>query len=603
MKNTFRLITYNFKTLLAFELLYKLLVSIVLTPFSVFLFNSTMKITGYNYLTLENLPSFLMNPLTILLLLLIGIFLYLITIFDITTMIVIFDESYHKYHINLVDSIKISLHKLKNVIRPRNILLIFVVLILIPFLNIGFSTGVISSIKIPEFIMDYIDSNLLLVMLYSAVYVFLVLLVFRWIFVFNYIVLEEKTFRQARKSSINLVYSKKTKCMLRIFSYQLIIYIIYLIMIVLAVAGVYFVCKLIGTHLLIKSFVLTILAIIISIIALITIILSNATTFAIISGSYYRYKEVLGEEIKPINYESIIKPKKKTPFKFKALLFLVIMSVISSLSLGIYLVITGKINLNIEYVRNMEITAHRGASAYYPENTMSAFIGAKELGADWIELDVQQTKDQKIVVSHDTNLKRVTGVDKNIIDMTYDEISKLDAGSFFSEEYKDERIPLLSEVLDYASKNNIRLNIELKPTGQEKDFEKDVIDLINEYHFSERCVVTSQVYDVLKNVKEYDSSIKTVYVMSFAKGDILQLEYADAYSIEASSINKTLVKNVHNSGKEIYAWTVNKETSIIKMIDMNVDNIITDDIELGKELLYYSNSSDFINVLIGFLRG
>ena len=601
MKNTFRLITYNFKTLLVFELLYKLIVSVILTPFSVFLFNSTMKITGYTYLTLENLPEFLLNPLTILLLLLIGIFLYLITIFDITTMIVIFDESYHKYHINLVDSIKISLHKMKKVIRPRNILLILVVLILIPFLNIGISTGVISSIKIPEFIMDYIDSNLVLVGIYSAVYLFLVLLVFRWIFVFNYMVLEEKTFKQARKASINLVYSKKTKCMLRIFSYQLLTYLFYIIAIIIAVLGIYFLNQLIGSHLMIKSFVLTTLIIVIGIIATIVFIMSNATNFAIISGSYYRYKEVLGEEIKPINYESIIKPKKKTPIKFKILLFLVIFGFISGLSLGTYLVITGKINLNIEYVRNMEVTAHRGASYDYPENTMAAFVGAKEKGADWIELDVQQTFDSKIVVSHDTNLKRVTGVDKNIIDMTYDEIYKLDAGSFFDDKFKGEHIPLLSDVLDYASKNNIRLNIELKPTGKEYQFEKQVIDLINEYHFSERCVVTSQVYDVLKNVKEYDSNIKTVYVMSFAKGDILQLEYADAFSIEASSINKSLVKKIHNSGKEIYAWTVNKETSILKMIDMNVDNIITDNIVLAKELLYYSNHSDLVNILISYL--
>ena len=233
---------------------------------------------------------------------------------------------------------------------------------------------------------------------------------------------------------------------------------------------------------------------------------------------------------------------------------------------------------------------------------MSAFIGAKEKGADWIELDIQQTKDKQIVVSHDTNLKRVTGVDKNIIDMTYEEIYELDAGSFFDEKFKGEHIPLLTDVLEYASWNNIRLNIELKPTGQEVDFEKDVVDLINKYHFSEKCVLTSQVYDVLKNIKEYDSNIKTVYVMSFAKGDILQLDYADAYSIEASSINKKLVKNIHNAGKEVYAWTVNKDTSILKMIDMNVDNIITDNIELGKEVLYYSNHSDIINLLVGFLN-
>ena len=98
---------------------------------------------------------------------------------------------------------------------------------------------------------------------------------------------------------------------------------------------------------------------------------------------------------------------------------MIILIVLMTFGCGLfaYQVITGNANFNIEYVRKMDITAHRGASVKYPENTMAAFVGAKNLGADWIELDVQQTKDKKIVVSHDTNLKRVTGVDKEINDM------------------------------------------------------------------------------------------------------------------------------------------------------------------------------------------
>ena len=225
-------------------------------------------------------------------------------------------------------------------------------------------------------------------------------------------------------------------------------------------------------------------------------------------------------------------------------------------------------------------------------------VGAKKLGADWIELDVQQTKDKQIVVSHDTNLLRVTGVNKDIIDMDYSEIQKLDAGSFFNKKFKNEKMPLLSEVLEFAKKNNIRLNIELKPTGKEIDFEKQVVDLIKEYNFEEKCVITSQVYDVLKNVKKVDKDIKTVYVMSIAIGNITDAKYADAFSVEASNVNATLINEVHNEGKELYAWTVNKEESINKMIDMNVDNIITDNIELGKELVEKSKSSDLISEFI-----
>ena len=91
MKNTFKLITYNFKTLLLFELLYKLIITVVFTPLSLFIFNTTMKLTGYTYLTLENIGSFLLNPITILILILLLIFIAIVTLFDISTMIVIFD--------------------------------------------------------------------------------------------------------------------------------------------------------------------------------------------------------------------------------------------------------------------------------------------------------------------------------------------------------------------------------------------------------------------------------------------------------------------------------------------------------------------------------
>ena len=273
------------------------------------------------------------------------------------------------------------------------------------------------------------------------------------------------------------------------------------------------------------------------------------------------------------------------------------MLVVSLGSIFTYNVITGNVTLNLGYTKNMEITAHRGASVKYPENTMSAFIGAESLGADWIELDVQQTKDKEIVVSHDTNLKRVTGVDKDIIDLTYAEIEKLDAGSFFDEKFKGEKMPLLKEVLEFANEKNIRLNIELKPTGKEIDFEKEVIDLIKEYHFEKKCVVTSQVYEVLENIKNIDKDIKTVYVMSVAIGNITDAKYADAFSVEASNVNAELVNLVHSEGKEIYAWTVNTEESILEMIDMNVDNIITDNIELGKELVK-TNSNDYVNEYI-----
>ena len=164
-----------------------------------------------------------------------------------------------------------------------------------------------------------------------------------------------------------------------------------------------------------------------------------------------------------------------------------------------------------------------------------------EENADWIELDVQLTSDGVPVILHDSNLNRVTGVNKNIWEVTYSDIKDLDCGSWFSSEFAGEKIPTLEEVLDFAKKKHIKLNIELKPTGHEKDFEKIVIDTINERSYKNSCVVTSQEYNTLEKIKEYDEEIKTIYVMSIAFGDITKLTAADGFSVEASFITSRLV--------------------------------------------------------------
>ena len=186
---------------------------------------------------------------------------------------------------------------------------------------------------------------------------------------------------------------------------------------------------------------------------------------------------------------------------------------------------------------------------------------------------------------------------------SYDEIKSLDAGSFLSDKFKGETVPLFEDVVKWAKENNMKLNIELKPTGNETNFEESVSDVIKKYNFYDECVVTSQVYEVLENIKRCDKNIKTVYVMSLAYGDINKLTAADNFSIEASSVTRTLVNRVHKEGKELYAWTVNTKDSISNMVELNVDNIITDNITLAKEVIYSSKTSNLIEEYIKFVKG
>ncbi len=593
LNDIFKMIKCNLRTLIRFELLYKFVLGIILMPIAISGFNLTMRLTGYTYLTLENISSFLFNPITIFLLLLIIIFLTIITLFDISTLIVIFDVSYQKKKINVKDAIIVSLSRCKNIFKIKNISVAFLVLFLIPFLNLGLGSNVITSIKIPEFIMDFIKSNSVLFILYLILYLFLISIITSWLYSLHYMIIENKSFKDSRIASKRLIKGNRFMDIVKILFSQILISFSYVLFLFLGLIIIVVLNKILAYFKLVQSILITLIWLFVGILLIIFSIISTGVSYVIISSLFYSHKIDNKEKIIPIKYERVIKNKKKNKALKWIFIIITILTIIGGTGLT-YQVVTGKTNLNIEFVRNMEITAHRGASVKYPENTMAAFRGAKELGADWIELDVQQTKDKQIVVSHDANLSRVTGVNKDIIDMDYEEISKLDAGSFKGKEFAGERIPLLSEVLEFAKENNIKLNIELKPTGKETGFEKQVVELIKKYNMEDRCVVTSQVYEVLENIKKVDKNIKTVYVMSIAIGNITDLKYADAFSIEATNVTESQVNRVHNAGKELYAWTVNTKESINHMIDMNVDNIITDNIELGKKLVEESKHSNII---------
>lgn len=148
----------------------------------------------------------------------------------------------------------------------------------------------------------------------------------------------------------------------------------------------------------------------------------------------------------------------------------------------------------------------------------------------------------------------------------------------------------------------MKLNIELKPTGHETDFEQSVVDIIRQSGIADACVITSQVYQVLERVKAYDSSVTTVYVMSLAYGDLNQLTAADHFSVEATNVTKSLISTVHNAGKQLYVWTVNTKDSIMKLLDLNVDNIITDDTALAKQCVYESRFSNLLEEYIKLLQ-
>lgn len=600
--NVRRLLTYNYKTLVKFELLYKLLSFAILKPLLTLFFKIIMNVNGYSYLTFENVKEFMSNPSTLLMILFFLLVLMIFVLFEAINIIVILDASRQKIKIDLKESLKISLKKSLKILRFNNIGLILFVLFLIPFINLGVSSSYLSVIKIPEFIMDYIKANPLYFTVYILFMVLLFYLFFNWIYSINYMVLENKSFHKAHKLSNDLYKKSSIKDFLKILLIEAFQYLAYVIFVAIGILLIVLIHKLINGSLVLNSLLTTIVWIFLAISFILFNLISVPTSYAAISYLYYSHKLENGEELSSINIKNTVdKKEKKNNSKFNKIKYIVIFIILIAGTIYTYGINKGNYKLSIKKSVDIRLTAHRGASKYYPENTLAAFIGAKKEGADVIELDVQATKDNYIVVIHDSNLKRVTGLDKNIWEVTYDEIKDLDFGSFYDVRFKNEHIMLLSEVIDWAIENNIDLNIEIKPTGHENNIEKEVVNIINDKEFVDNCVVTSGKYDSIKKVKKYNKKIKTIYVMSLAYGDIISLKEADGFSIESTSISKNLVKKIHKNNKVIFAWTVNNSSNINKMIKLGVDSIITDDIIYTKDLINDSKSSNVIFEYISFI--
>ncbi|NLE38703.1 MAG: hypothetical protein GX621_11820, partial [Pirellulaceae bacterium] len=157
---------------------------------------------------------------------------------------------------------------------------------------------------------------------------------------------------------------------------------------------------------------------------------------------------------------------------------------------GLAVVFSHSLINQISFDREVQVTAHRGSALVAPENTMAALEQAIQDGADYAEIDVQQTSDGIVVLFHDTDLRRVAGVDKRTWEISYDEMKRLDIGSWFSDEFSDQRVVTLAEAMD-AVRGRLKLNIELKINGHGRNLESEVVRLIRQADFESECIVTS----------------------------------------------------------------------------------------------------------------
>lgn len=229
------------------------------------------------------------------------------------------------------------------------------------------------------------------------------------------------------------------------------------------------------------------------------------------------------------------------------------------------------------------IFAHRGDCSHAPENTLPSFELAVEKGTDAIELDVKLSADNQAVVIHDQTVDRTTNGTGRVNRLNLDALKKLDAGSFLDAKFSGTRIPTLDEVFESVGKR-VLINVELTNYASPKDQLIPIVAEIVKKHKLESDILFSSFRPV--NLVHMRELLPATPVAILCQGGILGAISRSSLMIKTSpglvhpnliDVNPEFVKREHRLGRRVHVWTVNRDKDILRLKEMGVDGIFTDD--------------------------
>ena len=576
LKQTWKTIRYNIRSLLIFEAGYRAATFFLVMQLVRFFVDFSLKQQGFSYLTAENYKEFLQYPLSVVFLALVFLVILIFYFVEVAALLCGFVYSAKEKKLYAGDFFILGIKKTVSFFRHSKVSWLVCAACSGPFLAAYFLVREISYIQILEFTARQIYKEIKSPMLIYGFLGVLLLISFLFVFALPYCILEKKKNWQGFLSGMKLFRTHWKRilldfCFLHVFMLLFILITYSVVMLILA-AGVFFFkpeAVKISSIFIYSEYVNMSLGI-------------YAGGVQLIGSIAFVYTVYTKFHIQPKDEEEHLFYKKMEQYfwysklgRRKAAGLLTALFVLLE---GIYfgfLVINHDTTLS-HLAADTEITAHRGGAWKAPENTISALQYTIDSGADYAEIDVQETKDGELILLHDDSLKRTAGVKKNVWDMTLKQIEKLDAGASFHKKFRGEKIPEFTEVLKFC-KGRLDLNIEIKYNGKNKGIVNKVVRAIKENHFEDHCVVTSMNYQFLKQIKKTAPEIRTGYIMTMTYGGVQGMEAAGFFSVKHTYVDEKFVTQAHALGKEVHVWTVNYKGDAKRMLDMGVDNIITDD--------------------------
>lgn len=586
----------NRGSLLIFEIVYRILAAFLLIEAAGHGVEFALERSGFSYLTAGNTLRFFLSPATLLVVAGFLILCLFLANLEVSVLYTIFQAGMAKERVSTLKFLFFGLKNLKELFQTGNIRVLFLNAVFYLFMQGWILLRFLFHIRPLNYIMAGLSKSRMMQagawLLFAAMFGIVVL----YLFVPVISTLFDMGFRTSKEKSRELFRKNWLRILAFLAGVNVFSWLCYL-------AG-QFVFKVIAAVLVVLladrsielALVLTISrGIDLAVLAVVSAV-ASCLNMGMLTFLLYRYEdEKYLLEIPPYHYSFPAGVRKAA-----TVLLAVCLAVFGSLFVFDW-IHSGAIAAARGAISEAKITSHRGNSYEAPENTLPAIEAAVDSLSDYVEIDVQETKDDVVVVYHDASLKRITGEKGRLWEYTYGELLLMDFGAWFGEEFEGTKLPTLAETLE-ACKGRINMNIELKADHYSDTLVEETLRLIGEYNMEEQVVLSSTSYRYLKEVKELNPDIETGYILTAAYGTYFEDENIDFFSIRSAFVTATLVDSAHAFGKKVHAWTVNTKGELNRMKRLQVDNIITDRPVFARETLYQEedteNMLEFIKVAL-----
>lgn len=585
---------------LVFELIFKLMLLAIGTPVLTLLLKLTMKLSGITYLNDENLLVYLRHPSTIIVIILMLFAYAFFSFVELSALAACFSCYSKKQRLFTGGMFRTGVGAFVKAFKGSGILMFLGYMAIMPLAQFSLSSGMFIAPLMP--ILRRIFSSVrsgTAVAAFVLIQLLFIILIISGSYSIHYLILTKDSFGDCVKKSRKKMEGQRSKMIISLFLCS--------IAVVAAIALITFGLSFIVVFI-IKGFsapnaafgtALKVLRYTWDIFTAVSAFFSAPIVMCWLTQKFM--KDAADEELElPARKDDKINKGKRVA------VVTVLIGLAAVMNLSYFKALySGSVNVNVGVLTRTQVTAHRGFSHIAPENTMPAFEAAVSSGADFIELDVQLTSDDQMVVFHDDRIERTTNGKGLLKNYTYEQLQQLSAGAWFkkSDEFTDVKIPLLTEVLDEVG-GDIMLNIEIKRSGNPKKTAEHLVGIIEEYGLVKSVYVTSFSYPALKKVKQLNPKIKTGFIANVSTAtSYAQLPYIDALSMNYLFVNQSVVNSAHHNGKRIFVWTVDRQSEMQKMIALGVDNIITNRPDKALEIVDSKKVGDTVLKVLKYIFG